>query len=156
MTRPRGSSARSVCYGVLGIPRAAHYNARLMPCSERPDQRFRPCERLRLEKDFARVLKTGRKASDKLLVVYAAVNPFGWSRLGISIPKRIGNAVRRHYVRRRIREAFRRNKLSLPRGFDIACVARPDAAQPGARIEESLIRLANKLVPPPQVRATTT
>lgn len=115
-----------------------------MPPTMRSDQRFRPHERLRLERDFERVIKTGRKASDKLLLVYAAENRLGWSRLGISIPKRIGNSVRRHYVRRRIREAFRRNKGKCPAGLDLVCVARPGAAVPEAAIETSLITLIAK------------
>lgn len=115
--------------------------------SERPDERFRPEQRLRLERDFAGVLRTGRKASDGLLVVYVAPNSLGWARLGISVPKRIGNSVRRHYVRRKIREAFRLNRPRLPNGFDLVCVARPGAATAGARIDESLLRLVGRLVP---------
>lgn len=108
------------------------------------DQRFRPRERIRLERDFQRVLKEGRRAGDRLLLVYAAANGKEWSRLGISIPKRIGNSVVRHRVRRLIREAFRRNKPALPHGLDLVCVAKIDAARKGAAIETSLIQLAGK------------
>jgi len=127
------------------VPRSPRSTIRWpMPSTMRSDQRFRPRERLRLEQDFERVIKTGRKASDGLLLVFAAENRLGWSRLGISIPKRIGNSVRRHYVRRRIREAFRRNKDKLPTGLDLVCVARPGAAVSEAAIETSLIKLITK------------
>ena len=91
-------------------------------------QRFLKREHLRLRRDFARVLGGKCKAADAVLVVYAARNDLTWSRIGISVSKRIGNAVRRHYVKRRIREAFRKSKADLPCGLDIVCVARPPAA----------------------------
>jgi len=116
------------------------------PMSPTPptDERFRPRERLRLEKDFERVIKKGKRAGDDRLLVYALANDLGWSRLGISVPKRIGNAVRRHYVRRRIREAFRRHKPDFPPGFDFACVARPRAVDPDANLVDSLVALTRK------------
>ena len=61
---------------------------------------------------------------DALLIVYVAANGLAWSRLGISVSKRVGKAVQRNYVRRRIREAFRSMKADLPTGLDIVCIAR--------------------------------
>ncbi len=94
------------------------------------DQRFRKHDRLRLRSDFARVFARKWRAGDNLLAVYVARNGLGWSRLGLSVSKRIGNAVHRNYVRRRIREAFRTSKAEIPEGLDIICVARPKAADP--------------------------
>ena len=103
---------------------------------------------MRLEREFEKVIRTGRRASDSLLVVYAVENHLEWSRLGISIPKRIGNAVRRHHVRRRIREAFRRNKNKYRKHVDLVCVARAGAAVKGAPIESSLVRLIHQAASP--------
>lgn len=86
------------------------------------DQRFRPREHLRRRADFSRVLAQRRRAADSLLVVYVAENELAWSRLGISVAKRVGNAVARNYTRRRIRESFRTGKSELPCGLDIVCV----------------------------------
>jgi ribonuclease P protein component len=77
-------------------------------------------------------------------VVYAAATDLNCSRLGISVGKRIGNAVRRHYVKRRIREAFRKSKADLPRGLDIVCVARPPAADATVDLAASLRNLILK------------
>ena len=106
--------------------------------SESGSQRFTKAEHLRLRRDFARVFERRRSVADDVLVVYAASNGLPYSRLGISVSKRIGNAVCRNYVRRRVREAFRLSKASLPVGFDIVCVARPQAKHRGADIEKSL------------------
>lgn len=92
------------------------------------DERFRKREGLKLRKDFARVFGARMRVADEGLVVYVSRNGLSWSRLGLSVGKRVSRlAVQRNYVRRRIREAFRRQKGSLPLGFDIICVAKPKA-----------------------------
>lgn len=108
------------------------------------DERFRPREHLRLQTDFARVFARRCKQGDRALIIYVRRNELSWSRLGISTAKRIGNAVRRNYVRRRIREAFRRNKADLPSGLDIVCVARPPATDPNVDLEQSFRNLVRK------------
>ena len=92
------------------------------------DQRYRSKEHLRAASDFARVYAEKCRRSDSRLVVYVAENQLAWSRLGISVSKRVGNAVRRNYLRRRIREAFRTGRDKLPVGLDIVCVVRPGDA----------------------------
>ena len=101
------------------------------------DQRFRRSERLRLRKDFARVFAAKCSQADGALVVYVARNDLEWSRLGLSVSKRVGKAVRRNYVRRRIREAFRTQKGELPKGLDIICVARTKAADARCELAHS-------------------
>ena len=76
--------------------------------------------------DFARVFSGKCRRGNDVLVVYVAPNGLTWSRLGLSVSKRLGNAVRRNYIKRRLREAFRTEKSELPKGLDIICVARPE------------------------------
>lgn len=101
------------------------------------DQRFQKHEHLRKHAEFARVYDVRCSAGDHLLVLYVAENELEWSRLGLSVGKRVGNSVIRNYVRRRIREEFRTNKHNLPRGFDVICVARPAAGTHRAQVAES-------------------
>ena len=108
------------------------------------DARFLKREHLRLRRDFARVLGGKCKAADAVLVVYAARNDLTYSRIGISVSKRLGNSVRRHNVKRRVREAFRKNKTDLPGGLDVVCVARPAAAVAGVDVAASLRKLIVK------------
>jgi len=109
-----------------------------------PDQRFQKTERLRLRTAFAGVFAARCSVADDVLVVYVARNELAWSRLGISVSKRIGHAVERNYVRRRIREAFRRNKPDLPVGLDIVCVARPAARERQRDVADSLVTLVRR------------
>lgn len=104
-------------------------------------QRFRYRERLRLRNDYDRVFSERRSSGDGVLVVYVADNGLAWSRLGLSVSRRVGNAVIRHYVRRRIREAFRLSKDTLPKGLDIICVAQVGASERGADFVSSLREL---------------
>lgn len=88
--------------------------------------------------EFARVYAARRFASDQLLVVHVIDNDLAWSRLGLSVGKRVGGAVQRNRIRRRIREAFRKNKDALPIGLDIVCVAKPGPEPAEVALAESL------------------
>lgn len=109
-----------------------------MMSTARPDQRFRRSEHLRLKRDFARVFAARRRAAGPLLTVYVDDNRLEWSRIGMSVGRRVGNAVTRNRVRRRLREAFRLQKNQLPTGLDIVCVVHPAAADPDANLATAL------------------
>jgi ribonuclease P protein component len=86
-------------------------------------------QRLRSAADFSRARQRGPRAwAHPLLVLYAAPNDLPHTRVGITVSRRVGKAVVRNKVRRRIREAAR---LVLPRvsgGHDLVFVARPASA----------------------------
>ena len=80
--------------------------------------------------DFQIVYKHGRSYANKLLVmyVYAAENPDRqYTRIGISVSKKVGNSVVRHHLCRLIREIFRLNKHKIQAGLNIVVVARKAA-----------------------------
>ena len=110
----------------------------------RVSQKLRQCERVRLSRDFDRAMRRGKARRDRFLVVRVVPNGLSWSRLGLAVGRRVGNAVKRHAVKRRIREAFRVSGDALPSGFDIICVALVPAANGGARLRSSLIELARR------------
>jgi ribonuclease P protein component len=88
--------------------------------------------RLSRSGDFDRVYREARSHSNRFLVVHAFPRPAGESgediRLGISVGKKVGNAVRRNSVKRALREAFWAHADELPAAHDFVLVARPDAA----------------------------
>ena len=57
-------------------------------------------------------------------MIYAAPNDREWSRLGLTVSRKAGNAVRRNRWKRRLREVFRRNKPALPIGYDFVVIVR--------------------------------
>ncbi len=114
------------------------------------DQRFRPGEHVRRAADFARAFAEGRRAGNDALVVYLVENTQESPRLGLSVSKKVGNAVRRNYIRRRIREAFRMSKSDLPPGLDIICVARPLAGHPEYDLPNAFRTLVRKAIRRPR------
>ena len=76
-------------------------------------------------------------------MLYARKNRNGINRVGITVSKKLGKAVVRNRVRRRIREAYRLNEeLFLP-GWDIVIVARSRAVEVSfQKLTESLLTLS--------------
>ena len=109
---------------------------------QRPaDQRFRRRERLSRRRDFALVYAARRRKENDLLVVYVQDNTLACSRLGISVSRRVGKAVLRNRLRRRLRETYRTHKRDVPVGLDIVCVIKPPAAREPSRLCASLVPL---------------
>ena len=82
--------------------------------------------RLRRRTDFDRVFQQGRHNSARLMAVRSVTNELSLSRFAFAIPKRVGGAVVRNRVRRRLREILRVSPIL--EGFDIVISLRPEAA----------------------------
>lgn len=77
--------------------------------------------------EFRRIYAKGKCGVTSFLVVYARPNRYGHNRLGVTVSTKLGHAVVRNRVRRRIREIFRLNQASLAQGYDVIVVARTRA-----------------------------
>ena len=83
--------------------------------------------RLRRRKDFDAVFQEGRILSNRLLVFRSVPNQLQHNRYGFITSKRLGKAVVRNRVRRRLREDVR--ALATRPGWDVVIAARVPAAQ---------------------------
>ena len=93
---------------------------------------------------FRRLYST-KGIANGYLVLYARRNRLERNEVGITVSKKLGNAVIRNRTRRRIREAYRLNELRFTPGWDIVIVARSRAVDaPFEKLVESLLSLAAK------------
>ena len=78
---------------------------------------------LKLNHIFRRLYHTSGQGNG-YLVLYARKNSLGINRVGITVSKKLGHAVVRNRVRRRLREVYRLNEERFTPGWDIVVVAR--------------------------------
>lgn len=91
--------------------------------------------------DFARVRKQGHSWAHPLLVLSADRNELDCTRFGFIVGRRIGKAVVRNRVKRRLREAVRRHLDEAPAGWDMVFLARaPIVEARFADIENAVVQ----------------
>ena len=74
---------------------------------------------------FRALYGRGKNKAGKTMVIYVMKNRLGpVDRLGITVSKKLGHAVTRNRIRRRIREAYRLHEQEIKSGYDIVIVAR--------------------------------
>ena len=78
---------------------------------------------------FRRLYYKGANAGNRYLVIYCRRNALGVNRLGLTVSTKLGHAVMRNRVRRRLREVVRLNEGRLQNGYDIVLVARSAAVE---------------------------
>ena len=94
----------------------------------RRGETFSRDDRLRKRREFEECYAAGVRVSGRHLQLFL-LPPGPIPRLGISVPRRVGEAVTRNLLRRRVRELFRRNRdLFGTIGGDLVVNVRPSAA----------------------------
>lgn len=84
-------------------------------------------ESLKSNRDFQKVFKSGKSKANKYLIMYVADNNDNRNRLGISVSKKVGNSVKRHYIKRCLKESYRLHEEMFNSGLDIVVIARSGA-----------------------------
>ena len=108
-------------------------------------QEFPKSSRVRKQADFDAVYRDSVHAADDVLVVQAVSNGQEKTRLGLSIGRKVGNAVVRNRWKRAIREVFRKSVQQFPVGIDIVVRPRKGAELSYAAIERSMPRLVARI-----------
>ena len=99
---------------------------------------------LKLNHIFRRLYGTSGHANS-FLVLYARKNHSATNRVGVTVSKKLGGAVVRNRVRRRLREVYRLNESRFAPGWDIVVVARSRCIKGDfRRLTEAYLSLAQK------------
>ena len=102
--------------------------------------------RIRSKSDFAHLFDRPSRAADSALTLLVKANDLGFSRYGVAISRRHGNAVRRNRVKRICRAAIRQVMETLPPGIDFMLVPRTGKTLSVDKIANSLKKLSAKVV----------
>ncbi|MBA2714360.1 MAG: ribonuclease P protein component [Rubrobacteraceae bacterium] len=99
--------------------------------------------------DFERVYRQGTAYRGRLLSVHAFPNELGTPRLGLSVSRKVGHAVTRNAVRRRLREVFHSSVSEVSGSLDLVVSARPAAAEAAfGELNEEFARALEKFANP--------
>lgn len=79
--------------------------------------------RVKTHEDFQSIIQTNSKVSNKTYILYYTTNDKGYSRIGISASKKLGNAVIRARVRRQVR-VIAKAVLGLDKSIDYVIIVR--------------------------------
>ena len=101
--------------------------------------------RVRLDRDFRRAYAVRLRRDLGFAQLLAAANGLPHARLGISIGRKVGTAVRRNRIKRLLREAFRLEQLAMPAGVDLIVQVRPHEPRSLQDYREALLRHAPPL-----------
>lgn len=117
-----------------------------VPRSKMTRLRFPKSARLSQAGEFARLREEGRSFHGKLVVLtLLKAEPGAETRIGLITSRRVGGAVVRNRVRRRLREILRALRPRMERGLWLVVVARHAAGTaPFAKLEEEVLSLAQR------------
>ena len=101
---------------------------------------------LKKNHEFKRLYNKGKSAASQCVVIYFRRNGRAENRLGVTVSTKLGGAVQRNRVRRRLKEIYRLNEEKISLGFDIIIVARARSRFAGyGELESSVISTFRRL-----------
>ncbi len=100
---------------------------------------------LKKKRDFSRVFNNGDTYVETHLVLHVLEHRVNRTRYGFTVSRKIGNAVQRNRIKRRLKEIVRRHSAKIKDGFDVVIVARKRSLNTSSfKLEKSLITVIKK------------
>ena len=85
---------------------------------------FTKADRILKRHEFIALSKSGRRLQNEYFIAVFAPNQHGRSRIGVTVTKKVGPAVKRNRIKRMVREYFRLNRHKLTGNWDINLIAK--------------------------------
>lgn len=107
---------------------------------------MKKCDVVKKSRDFDKIIHLGRYVKNNEFVIYYKENNSMLNHFGISVGKKIGNAVQRNYYKRIIRNICDKNKNLYSNGKDYIIIVRKGCTIKTFReVNESFVYLINKI-----------
>jgi ribonuclease P protein component len=94
--------------------------------------KFLKIDRIRKRKEYLSLARCGYRYSNNIVVFNYRMNTIKRNRLGITVSKKVGNAVTRNRIKRIIRDYFRLHRDQLGMGIDLNVIVRSDSGKASA------------------------
>lgn len=92
---------------------------------------FSKADRILKRPEFINLAKYGKKIQNRHFILFFGQSNLGRSRIGLTVSRKVGKAVRRNRIKRLTREYFRLNRYELNGFWDISVIAKKSAADLG-------------------------
>jgi len=90
---------------------------------------FTKADRILKRREFIALSKSGRRVQNTEFIAYFLSAQYNRSRLGVTVTKKVGQAVERNRIKRLVREFFRLNRHCLFGNWDISIIAKRQSAE---------------------------
>ena len=101
-------------------------------------------QRIRRTAEFRAVFAQGRRSSNEFINVVAKPNDLAYLRVGLAVNKRVGNAVTRNLVKRRIRSTF--IDTHVVKGWDVVVTAKPGSSDiPFTKLDRAIKKMIERV-----------
>ena len=98
--------------------------------------------RIRKNMEFKDIYKSGKNYWNRNLILYVKKNDLNRTRVGYTITKKLGNAVERNRLRRKMKEIYRLNFYNIEEGYDLIFIAKKNIKDiPYKELEGSMLHI---------------
>lgn len=106
--------------------------------------KFQDFQRIKKEEDFKKLLRNAKRKKTPFFFFYFLKNDYEFNRFAVSINRKIGNAVQRNFIKRKMREIFRINQNLVTKKQDLWIVMKNRFDRKDKKIIETLFIQALK------------
>ena len=109
---------------------------------------FTKDDRLLQRSDFLRLSNSGKRIQNRQFLAFICKNDLKRCRLGITVTRKVGKAVKRNRIKRLAREYFRQNRHIFRDFWDISLIAKRESANISSKallsaLENIFVRIAS-------------